>query len=111
MPAKVPDHLFSNPMAEAALLGWVLERRVGLGAAAVLSPDDFSDPQHRAVFAAMQKCGDSFDPIVVERELRRGNAQIGFLYLMQIIEQAGAAPERHVEILQECSRRRRLDSI
>lgn len=60
--------------AERAVLGSILVdgRAAYLKAAAVLTPEDFLDPRHRAIFAAMARLagsGATIDPVTVSAAL------------------------------------------
>lgn len=69
-----PRVLPHNLDAEAAILGGVLIRNEVLGLLPHLEVDDFYDPRHRAVFAAMRNLEAGMRPIdvvLVEEELQR----------------------------------------
>jgi hypothetical protein len=112
MAGSPPDNLFSNRAAEAALLGLILQcHGRGLAETAALTPQDFADERHRAVFVAMMNGDADFDVVVLHDRLRHDgctNVPASFLFGLQ--EEAGATPRPLVEIIRDCSRRRRLDS-
>lgn len=108
----VQENLFAHPGAERALLGLILERRGGgLADVAALTLDDFSDLRNREILRAMRAVGAPLDLVIVHDQLVRSRVEVSLSYLVQLVDEAGAAPERLAEILQRCTRRRRYDSF
>jgi replicative DNA helicase len=87
---RVPPHNFD---AEASILGGVLLRNEALNELDSLTPEDFYDPKHREVFAAMRSLearSRPIDPITLEEELGKSGklAAIGGLAFLSELVQA-----------------------
>jgi replicative DNA helicase len=68
---RVPPH---NADAEASILGGILLRNEALTNIESLTPEDFYDPRHREIFAAMKALEEKsrpIDPVTIEEELSR----------------------------------------
>jgi replicative DNA helicase len=110
---KVPPH---NADAEASVLGGVILRNDALRLIGTLRPEEFFDPRHREVFAAM-KCLEAqaapIDPVTIEAELSRlGKLPSvgGLSFLSELMDAVPTADNvgHYAKIIQAMARRREL---
>src|SRR5215471_220954 len=113
MERRIPPH---NLDAEASVLGGVLLRNEALNAIDTLGPDQFYDPKHREVFAAMKALENKsrpIDPVTLEEELGRSgklNAIGGLAFLSDLLSVVPTADNitHYAEIVKEKAAARRL---
>ncbi|MCF7992244.1 MAG: replicative DNA helicase [Thiohalocapsa sp.] len=111
-PRKPPQSIES----EAALLGALMLDAEALDDIGDLSADDFYEPRHRAIFAAVRELhagGELFDTVVVGDALAAAgklDAAGGFEYLADLDRAAGAAEnvKHYARAVRRCSMLRRL---
>jgi hypothetical protein len=113
-PAPEPAPL-ANVDAERKLLGFFLtpEARGHEAEVLALTPDLFSKLEHCAVLAAMREvaeAGEPLDPVTVDAVLRTLPSPPSRALVLELVEAAGPTPGPYRDILEACSRRRRLDS-
>jgi replicative DNA helicase len=88
MERRIPPH---NLDAEASVLGGVLLRNEAMNTIESLVPEDFYDPKHREVFAAMKGLeakSRPIDPVTVEEQLAQSGkltAVGGLAYLSDLV--------------------------
>jgi replicative DNA helicase len=113
MERRIPPH---NLDAEASVLGGVLLRNEALNNIESLLPDDFYDPRHREVFAAMKALearSRPIDPVTVEEQLGKSGklaAVGGIAFLSELVGIVPTADNitHYAEIVSEKAIARRL---
>jgi replicative DNA helicase len=113
MERRVPPH---NTDAEASILGGVLLRNEALNAIDTVAPDQFYDPKHREVFAAMKALeakSRPIDPVTLEEELGRTGklaAVGGLAFLSDLVALVPTADNiaHYAEIVRDKAAARRL---
>lgn len=106
----------SNLEAERSVLGGIMLRNDALNNIETLSPEDFYDPKHREVFAAMRALemrSQPIDPVTLEEQLNRAGklAAIGGIsYLSDLISVVPTADNIvfYAEIVRDKAVARRL---
>ncbi len=105
-----------NLDAEASILGGILLKNEALSEIDQLQPEDFYDPKHREVFAAMRELeakSRPIDPITLEEELKRTGklAAVGGLgFLSELLGRVPTADniKHHANIVRDKSLALRL---
>jgi replicative DNA helicase len=113
MERRVPPH---NLDAEASVLGGVLLRNEALNGIDSLVPEDFYDPRHREVFAAMKALearSRPIDPVTLEEQLGKSgklNAVGGIAFLSDLVSTVPTADNiaHYSEIVREKAVARQL---
>jgi replicative DNA helicase len=113
---RVPPH---NLDAEASILGGIMLRNDALNNIESLTPDDFYDPRHREVFAAMRALeakSRPIDPVTVEEELSQaGKLQAvgGLSFLSELVTLVPTADNivHYAEIVRDKAVARRLITV
>jgi replicative DNA helicase len=108
-----------NHDAEASILGGVLLRNEALNVIENLTAEDFYDPRHREIFAAikvLESKSRPIDPVTLEEELAKAgklDAVGGMAALAQLIETVPTADNitHYAEIVSDKARARRLIGI
>ncbi len=106
--------LVSDPDAERAVLGSVLERPdLYVDVAAILQRDDLHDPAHREMWDAMvavDERGEVPDVVAVAAELRRRGSKLSPLDVREVAESAPipASATRYAEMVARTGAQRRL---
>jgi replicative DNA helicase len=113
MERRIPPH---NLDAEASVLGGVLLRNEALNHIETLAPEDFYDPRHREVFAAMKALetrSRPIDPVTIEEQLSKSGKLAAVGGLAFLAELVGIVPTadnigHYAEIVREKATARRL---
>jgi replicative DNA helicase len=108
-----------NLDAEASILGGVLIRNDALNSIESLGPEDFYDPRHREVFAAMKQLeakSRPIDPVTLEEELARVSklaAVGGLAFLTELLSVTPSADNiaHYAEIVRDKATARRLIQV
>jgi len=113
MAGRVPPHNFD---AEASILGGVLLRNEALNHIDQVAPEDFYDPRHREVFAAMKALearSRPMDPVTLEEQLQQaGKLQAvgGLSFLSELVAVVPTADNivHYAEIVRDKAMARQL---
>lgn len=110
---------YRNTEAEINVLGAAIQDPQALKLVVEMDTEDFSEPNHRLILAAMKElnsAGNPVDLVTLFTELQKGKRlEIvgGAGYLAQIVSQVvtTANVKTYIKIVRECSTRRRLKAI
>ncbi|MFH0899745.1 MAG: replicative DNA helicase [Pseudomonadota bacterium] len=113
---RVPPHNFD---AERSVLGGVLLRNESLNSIDWLAPEDFYDPKHREVFAALRTLeahSKPIDPVTIEEQLAQSgklSAVGGLSFLSELVSVVPTADniEAYAEIVGDKAAARRLIAV
>lgn len=110
--AEHGNGLLGDPAAEAALLACLLRRPADHR---LVTADDFTDPRHRAIFAALvalETRGEPVDIMSMNDELRQARADVSASFLADLAtDEDAVTPGPAARILRACAARRWLDSV